>query len=518
MIKGNLGRIESVLVSFLLIASAMSGLAAHSGATGAYADRPTNNAQGTATILTTPGDSTMSLRCVGVIPSTMNCLDHNLQPFETIVYDANNNGLYDSGELVIIGPRAELPAAGILLSDDPKILYLDNNGDNLWTPSREAVFYDTNGTIAGRFFFRGGSAGPSKDDSGIKFVDLNSNGKLDGVVRVIVSLSLLGGTIPDGTQEDVDGFQSVFSYDPVVLQGLPLAYGRLTNEVFSQCSNSDLHEDPANPGMLTGGGSASMPGVFFDDRGGKFYANELCVPSSAPPFTPDIGLGCDPAISGSAVDSLGNPYYFCPGADTNPRTLDSPLENLDVMSVSFIVVGRGAFKFTFDPDPPAPGSKIVDVDGFDATRSPLSLIGSADFNFDNREHDPDANGDGLVNILDFSLIASLIGTPIVSCDPPSTLCHSDVDNDLDIDSNDAYLSAAYFVSTIHPDPDTDGDGDIDISDFTNVYVNQFQPVCGAGVPAYRAHIDTDNDCDIDITDFIFVFASQFLPWPPPSGP
>lgn len=67
----------------------------------------------------------------------------------TVVYDSNNNGVYDTGEPVISG----FATNGQALKTDAKIKYVDLNGDNLWSsgvgfPSAgadfEPVIYDTN--------------------------------------------------------------------------------------------------------------------------------------------------------------------------------------------------------------------------------------------------------------------------------------------------------------------------------------------------------------------------------------
>src|SRR3990172_8865628 len=66
------------------------------------------------------GDSVMSLACIGLLPSTPNCVSDTLQPFESLVYDTNANSIYDSGEPAIVGP---IPTVGLALQDDAKIKY-----------------------------------------------------------------------------------------------------------------------------------------------------------------------------------------------------------------------------------------------------------------------------------------------------------------------------------------------------------------------------------------------------------
>ncbi len=59
---------------------------------------------------------------------------------ETVVYDSNLNGLYDAGEPTINGTA---PAPGTVLRTDPKIRFVDANANNVWNPG-EAVVYDSN--------------------------------------------------------------------------------------------------------------------------------------------------------------------------------------------------------------------------------------------------------------------------------------------------------------------------------------------------------------------------------------
>ncbi len=63
---------------------------------------------------------------------------------EPVVYDTNNNGVYDSGDLVIgcgIGNSCSPPPANTPLIRDPKIKFVDSNHNNIWDPG-ESVVYD----------------------------------------------------------------------------------------------------------------------------------------------------------------------------------------------------------------------------------------------------------------------------------------------------------------------------------------------------------------------------------------
>jgi len=58
-----------------------------------------------------------------------------------VVYDSDNDNVYDTGETLIWGKG---PKAGAALKDDSKIMFVDSNGNNV-LDSSEAVVYDLNG-------------------------------------------------------------------------------------------------------------------------------------------------------------------------------------------------------------------------------------------------------------------------------------------------------------------------------------------------------------------------------------
>src|SRR3990172_5316345 len=57
-------------------------------------------------------DSRIVLTCIGLIPATPSCVGE-MQPFESIVYDADNDAIYDAGELVLVGG---VPSSGAALT------------------------------------------------------------------------------------------------------------------------------------------------------------------------------------------------------------------------------------------------------------------------------------------------------------------------------------------------------------------------------------------------------------------
>ena len=78
-----------------------------------------------------------------LLDSTVKFFDSNVNgqwnPGEPVVYDANGNGVYDSGETVISGS----PIVGTSLTFDSQIKFVDSNGNGLWNTG-EPVGYDTN--------------------------------------------------------------------------------------------------------------------------------------------------------------------------------------------------------------------------------------------------------------------------------------------------------------------------------------------------------------------------------------
>ena len=61
-------------------------------------------------------------------------------PGKTVAYDTNNNGIYDTGEPIIAGAT---PPAGTRLQSDSKVKYFDANNDNVWDYLPAAIYYKT---------------------------------------------------------------------------------------------------------------------------------------------------------------------------------------------------------------------------------------------------------------------------------------------------------------------------------------------------------------------------------------
>lgn len=121
-------------------------------------------------------------------------------PAETVVYDSNNNDMYDTGERVILGTT---PSAGAVLSSDPGFRFFDLDGNGVQNlivpplpaaPFNEPVVVDADGDsffelqITGspptEPFVAGNVAAPGqimRDDPNIKYIDSNGNSVLDFV-------------------------------------------------------------------------------------------------------------------------------------------------------------------------------------------------------------------------------------------------------------------------------------------------------------------------------------------------
>jgi PKD repeat protein len=305
------------------------------------------------------GDSLMRLVCVGLLPSTTDCVSDTLQPFESLIYDTNGNSLYDSGEFAIVGP---IPLLGAPLTDDAKIRYRDSTAPSGEWNAGDTIFYDRDGTTISRVTLLGNPTTSSVsilDDPLIKFADSNSNGVLDGVVKVTARLENLGGTMIDVTQEDVDAIQTVFTYDPTVLGVMRRSYptgtlifgGSFSGAVDNHCQNS---------------GGTPLDTIVPDEASGTISASHLCTESGG--RTTDVGIGCDPNTSAA----------FCPGDGSG-----LPLQNLDILNIQFMILSHGSFPLAqVVEEPGIPGSKITDIDGTTPTVLPLSLVNTT---FDNRK-------------------------------------------------------------------------------------------------------------------------------------
>ena len=108
-------------------------------------------------------------------PEHQNVPDHGIQA-EPVVYDANGNNIWDSGENVILGS----PTAGASLSSDTRLGFVDANGNRKWDLGETVVysstgaltFRSTDVVISGTVPLVGMSVA---SDPNIKYVELHPN-------------------------------------------------------------------------------------------------------------------------------------------------------------------------------------------------------------------------------------------------------------------------------------------------------------------------------------------------------
>ncbi|HEV2119758.1 MAG TPA: dockerin type I domain-containing protein [Candidatus Bathyarchaeia archaeon] len=97
---------------------------------------------------------------------------------ETVIYDANNDTLYNFGDSIIAGTP---PAYSTPLKSDSHLKFVDTNLDNVWDQG-EPVVYDANNNglyDAGELVVGGLPVAPTsalKTDAKLKFFDTNGNG------------------------------------------------------------------------------------------------------------------------------------------------------------------------------------------------------------------------------------------------------------------------------------------------------------------------------------------------------
>src|SRR3989454_8246681 len=324
----------------------------------------------------TPNSAKAVLRCEGLLPATLDCNNTSLTPFETVVYDLDHDGHYAAVDPIIVGPT---PADGALLKNDAKILYRDTTNVNHWVAS-DTVFVDNIGTLAGRVFLAGPptirTGAAIRTDPWIMFADANGNGVLDGVVAVTVRLEDLGGTLLDGSQQDVAAINEIFTFDHNLLQVICTSTpcgtsgsSVLSGQFDSWCITNALFCNPA-AGKYTylvdnycvAAGGSTFDTVTPDNLLGRVSSSSFCGASGSY----DYGLGCDPATRNAAL--MGT----CPGDITNSTSPGTgPLSNLDVLKVEFMIMGTGTTSINHVAG--ATGTSLADVDGTDSISVPVAL-------------------------------------------------------------------------------------------------------------------------------------------------
>ncbi len=363
--------------------------------------------------LTIPADrAQIVLECLGLIPATPDCSSSSILPFESIVYDGNNNGIFDAGDQIIAGP---LPPVGTHLANDAKLQWRDANSLCIsstinchWagTPSIDPVFYNTNGTVSGRVFLFGPmttlstnihgttgtcTTGPTCNDLKLKFAQTDECGTvacttLQGVVEVKAKLVNVGGILAAGSEQDVLAQQIIYSFNPGILQALcsasPCVGATLSGQFDQFCVLSGVTVC-ASPGAgkftfvvdsyCSNSGGSVLDTISVDNANGKISSSSLC--SQGPPSNNDTGLGCDPNyVDTSRVGTCPGDISKGPAGAPNP-----PLSNVTSTIIEFIV-GIGSTPITNVASAPGvSGSSLTDIDGTSSSNVPV-LLGSSSFN------------------------------------------------------------------------------------------------------------------------------------------
>jgi hypothetical protein len=135
---------------------------------------------------------------------------------EPVVYDSDRNNVYDLTDTVINGTAPSVgtglttgigetvvapgaPPIAALLKIDPKVKYVENNGDNVWDPNEDMIYdQNNNGTyVKGDpiIYSNGTLPAPGvvlRTDSAIRFYDSNNNNVTDSSEAVIYDGDLNG--------------------------------------------------------------------------------------------------------------------------------------------------------------------------------------------------------------------------------------------------------------------------------------------------------------------------------------
>ncbi|TMI12587.1 hypothetical protein E6H35_09275 [Candidatus Bathyarchaeota archaeon] len=113
-------------------------------------------------------------------PLSKSCvLSYCTSPGETIVYDNDSNGMYSTPDRVIYAAGNNIPPLGTLLSSDSNLKYVDSDGNSRWDPG-ETVVYDSNSN--GQY-----DAGDAIAQSGTSNISLGSTLSSDPKINYVES-------------------------------------------------------------------------------------------------------------------------------------------------------------------------------------------------------------------------------------------------------------------------------------------------------------------------------------------
>ncbi len=213
---------------------------------------------------------------------------------EPVFYDSNTNNLYDGNDVLIAVFQA--PPPGATLKSDPLIKYFETGTDTQWDPG-ESVVYDANNNNqfnTGELTITGPTPANGtvlSTDSHLKFVDSNINGKWDRGETVV-------------SDRNLNGFYD--SGEPVLVSGSPAggAALRTVPHIFYKTYNgTSWSADQRLTTQPTGDHSPSMTQT-LDGRVWITWAGERGAPNQILYRTTTDGVTWTPEVS-LASSSLG---------------------------------------------------------------------------------------------------------------------------------------------------------------------------------------------------------------------
>jgi len=175
---------------------------------------------------------------------------------DAIVYDSNNDNLYESGEPVIANSS---PSTGTVLSTDPRISYVDSNSNNHWDVG-ESVIYDSNSngyfnaSLDPQVIYYDANGNSRWDQGETVVYDTNNNQMFDHLSDKVIN----GTVLPDGTPLRLDSHVRIVDsnlnghWD----SGEPVLYDGNSNNVYDV---TDVIISAGTPGSLVLGQVLTEP-------------------------------------------------------------------------------------------------------------------------------------------------------------------------------------------------------------------------------------------------------------------
>ena len=267
-------------------------------------------------------------------------------PAESVVYDTNLNALYDTGDVAIAGTTPAVgtgittglgepvvapgsPASGSPLKTDPKVKYVESDGNNLWELG-EDVIYDTNSTgvysAADPVIYSNGTLPapgvPLSTDPKLEYTDSKANNVWDSGEPVVYDANLnhafdpgefvIAGTIPtSGTAVTIVG-------EPVIAGQTPTPTTALKTDpkVRYVDTNANARWDTGEPVEYDTNGNA-----VFDS--GDIVIAGTPVPAQSTPLRVDEFTIAGQATSANTALTTDSKIKF---VDSNNNGVWNPLE------------------------------------------------------------------------------------------------------------------------------------------------------------------------------------------------